>query len=64
MEDNKLEVDDLGNVELLDKYKKVSTSGEVAVYQNDENGKVIGFGIFKGMLSGSVQLVYSTSWKK
>ena len=26
MEDNKLEVDDLGNVELLDKYKKVSTS--------------------------------------
>lgn len=61
MEDNKLEVYDLGNVELLDKYKKVSTSREVTVYQNDENGKVIGFGIFKGMLSGSVQLVYSTS---
>ena len=41
MEDNKLEVDDLGNVELLDKYKKVSTSVEVAVYQNDENGKAM-----------------------
>lgn len=35
IEDNKLEVDGLGNVELLDKYKKVSTSGEVAVYQNN-----------------------------
>ena len=32
MEDNKIEVDYLGNVELLDKYKKVSISGEVAVY--------------------------------
>ena len=32
MEDNKLEVDYLGNVELLDKYKKVSISGGVAVY--------------------------------
>lgn len=61
MEDNKLDVDDLGNDELLDKYKKVTTSGEVTVYQNDENGKVIGFGIFKGMLSVFVQLVYSTS---
>lgn len=60
IEDNKLKVDDLGNVELPDKYKKVSTSGEVAVYQNDEDGKLIGFWVFRGMLSGSVQLVYST----
>ena len=57
IEDNKLEVDDLGNIELSDKYQKVSTSEEVAVYQNDENGKVIGFWIFRGMLSDSVQLV-------
>lgn len=28
IEDNKLEVDNLCNVELSDKYKKVSTSGE------------------------------------
>lgn len=60
IEDNKLKVDDLGNVKLPNKYKKVSTSGEVAIYQNDEDGKVVAFWIFRGMLSGSVQLVYST----
>ena len=60
IEDNKLEVDDLGNSKLPDKCKKVSTSGEVAVYQNDEDGKLIGFWVFRGMLSGSVQLIYST----
>ena len=59
IEDNKLKVDDLGNVKLPNKYKKVSTSGEVAVYQNDKDGKVIGFWVFRGMLSGSIQLVYS-----
>ena len=60
IEDNKIKVDDLGNAKLPDKCKKVSTSGEVAVYQNDEDGKLIGFWVFRGMLSGSVQLVYST----
>ena len=60
IEDNKLKVDDFGNVKLPNKYKKVSTSGEVAIYQNDEDGKVVAFWIFRGMLSGSVQLVYST----
>ena len=59
IEDNKLKVDDLGNVKLPNKYKKVSTSGEVAVHQNDKDGKVIGFWVFRGMLSGSIQLVYS-----
>ena len=60
IEDNKLKVDDLGNVKLPNKYKKVSTNGEVAVYQNDEDGKVVAFWIFRGMQSGSVQLIYST----
>lgn len=60
IEDNKLEVNDLGNTKLPNKYKKVSTSGEVAVYQNDEDGKAIVFWIFRGMQSGSVQLIYST----
>ena len=60
IEDNKLEVDGLGNAKLPDKYKKVSTSGEVAVYQNDEDGKVVVFWVFRGMQSGSVQLIYST----
>lgn len=61
---NKLEIDDLGNVKLPDKYKKVSTSGEVAVYQNDEHGTVIVFWVFRGVQSGSVQLIYSTGGEK
>lgn len=64
IEDNKLKVDDLGNAKLPNKYKKVSTSGEVAVYQNDEDGKVIGFWVLRGVLSGSVQLIYSTGGEK
>lgn len=60
IEDNKLEVDDLGNANLPDKYKKVSTSGEVAIYQNDENGVVVAFWVLRGMQAGSVQLIYST----
>lgn len=64
IEDNKLEVDDLGNVELPEKYKKVSTGGEVAVYQNAKDGKVIAFWVFRGMQSGSVQLIYSAGGEK
>lgn len=64
IEDNKLEVDDLGNSKLPNKYKNVSTSGEIAVYQNDEEGIVIAFWVFRGMQSGSVQLVYSTGGEK
>ena len=64
IEDDKLETDDLGNVKLPDKYKRVSTGGEVTVYQNDENGEVIVFWVCRGMLSGSVQLIYSTSGEK
>lgn len=60
IEDNRIKVDDLGNDKLPDKCKKVSTSGELAVYQNDGYGKLIGFWVFRGMLSDSVQLVYST----
>lgn len=47
-----------GNIK-LPKYKYVSSDGEIYVYQNDENGTVIGFWIFRGMLSGSVELIYS-----
>ena len=64
IEDNKLEVDDLGNSKLPDKYKNVSTSGEIAVYQNNEEGIVIAFWVFRGMQSGSVQLIYSTGGEK
>ena len=60
VENNKLEIDDLGNAKLPDEYKKSSTSGEVTVYQNDENGVVVAFWVFRGVQSGSVQLIYST----
>lgn len=43
----------------MPKYKYVSSDGEIYVYQNDENGTVIGFWILRGMLSGSVELIYS-----
>lgn len=64
IEDNRLEVDDLGNSKLPDKYKNVSTSGEIFVYQNNEEGIVIAFWVFRGMQSGSVQLIYSTGGEK
>lgn len=64
IEDNKLEIDELGNAKLPEKYRKVSTSGEIAIYQNDEDGKVIAFWVFRGMQSGSVQLIYSTGGEK
>lgn len=55
-----LEKDEAGNVILPDDYKKYSATGEVTIYQNDENGQVIGFWVFRGMQSGSVELIYST----
>lgn len=64
IENDKLEIDKMGNAKLPNKYKKLSSSGEVAIYQNDEDGKVIVFWVFRGTLSGSVQLIYSTDGEK
>ena len=64
IKNNKLEADDIGNVKLPSEYKNISTSGEIYIYQNNNDGQVIGFWIFRGMLSGSVQLVYSTGGEK
>lgn len=64
VEDKKLETDEFGNVDLPYKYKKVSISGEVFVFQNDEEGQVIGFWALRGVQSGSVQLIYSTGGEK
>ena len=61
---NELKPDDLGNVKLPKEYKKYSVSGEVTVYRNDKEGQVICFWIFRGMQSGSVQLMYSTGGEK
>lgn len=52
--------DKIGNIKLPKEYKKYSLSGEVFVYQNDENGVVIGFWILRGIQSGSIELIYST----
>lgn len=52
--------DELGNIVLPVGYRWLSTSGEVFQYQNDETGQVISFWVFRGMLSGSVELVYSS----
>lgn len=53
--------DENGNVELPKNLKKVSTSGEVTVYENDDDGVLICFWVMRGVLSGSVQLMYSSS---
>lgn len=53
--------DENGNVELPKNLKKVSTSGEVTVYENDDEGVLICFWVMRGVLSGSVQLMYSSS---
>ncbi len=52
--------DEIGNIILPSGYKNLSSSGEVFQYQNDEAGQVIGFWVFRGMLSGSVELIYSS----
>ena len=52
--------DEYGNIALPKIFKKVSTSGEVTVYENDNDGILICFWIMRGVLSGSVQLMYSS----
>jgi hypothetical protein len=52
--------DTIGNVDLPAGYRRLSSDGEVFVYQNDVYGQVIGFGVFRGLSSGSVELIYSS----
>ena len=52
--------DAIGNVVLPAGYGRLSSDGEVFIHQNDENGQVISFWIFRGMLSGSIELIYSS----
>jgi hypothetical protein len=44
-------------------YKYVSSDGEVYVYKNDEE-QVIGFWIFRGIMSGSTELIYTSTDEK
>lgn len=57
---NELKSDEIGNVTLPNKYKKLSTSGQIFIYQNNEEGQVIGFWVLRGTLSGSIEVIYST----
>lgn len=63
IKDNELKSDEIGNVTLPNKYKKLSTSGQVFVYKNSGKEQVIGFWVFRGMLSGSNLVIYSTGGK-
>ena len=58
--DGQLMPDRLGNVDLPLGFRRVSASGQVYVLQNDEQGQVVLFWVFRGMLSGSLCLVYSS----
>ncbi|MBR3136221.1 MAG: hypothetical protein IKG32_04300 [Clostridia bacterium] len=60
MKDGQLTPDPLGNVDLPWGLRRVSASGQALVLQNDERGQVVAFWIFRGMLSGSMLLVYSS----
>lgn len=64
VKDNKIEIDANGNANLPKKLKKVSSDGKITVYQNNDDGQVICFWIFRGLLSGSNQLMYSTGGEK
>ena len=60
IQSHQLQPDSLGNVVLPAGYKRLSSDGEAYVYQNDKNGQVICFWVFRGMTSGSFELIYSS----
>lgn len=57
--EGQLTADAYGNVRLPWKHQRTSSDGTVHVYRNDGE-QVICFWVFRGMLSGSVQLIYSS----
>ncbi len=48
-----------GNAEIPAPYGYTSSDGNIYIFQNDEE-QVVCFWVFRGMLSGSVQLIYSS----
>ena len=51
--------DQFGNAELPFLYAHTSSDGNIHVYRNDDE-QVVSFWVFRGMLSGSVELIYSS----
>ena len=52
--------DEYRNAKLPRKFKKLSSDGEIYIYQNDDEGQEISFWVIRGFLSGSEQLIYAT----
>lgn len=51
--------EDWGNAALPARFRHLSSDGNIFIYQNDEE-QVISIWVFRGLLSGSVQLIYSS----
>lgn len=64
VKENKLKTDTRGNASLPSKYKKISSSGEIVVYQNNDEGVVVGFWIVRGMMSSYSMIMYSSEGKE
>lgn len=64
VETNSLEIDERKNALLPKSFSKSLNMKEIVVYKNEENKTVIGFWIFRGMMSSSNLLIYSSSSKK
>lgn len=60
VKNGEITIDHLGNAKLPKEFEKLSSDGYIFVYQND-NEQVISFWVFRGMLSGSVELIYSST---
>lgn len=63
VKNDKIEYYYKGNAKLK-KYRYVSQDGEIYVHRNNKDEQVICFWIFRGVMSGSVELVYSSKGKK
>ena len=59
VKNNELKVEN-NSVLLPKEYKYLSKSGEIIVYVSKDDEQLIGFWLYRGMLSGSDILVYST----
>lgn len=61
VKNNEYILDENGNVKLPKDLKKVSTSGEITVYENDAEGVLICFWVMRGVAAGSVGVMYSST---
>lgn len=59
VKNGELSPDDYGNIKLPFRYGFTSSDGEIHVYGNDEEETIMTFWIFRGMLSGSCELMYA-----